>query len=123
MMKILFVDDLSDTRDVFRIAFGLQGHSTRLAGNGLEAVEAVREEQFDAIIIDVEMPEMNGWDAVREIRQLENGRSVAIVMFTAYGNGDNERKALGVGANGLVQKPISPPELISHVTRFQQQAV
>jgi CheY-like chemotaxis protein len=121
-MKILFVDDLSDTRDVFRIAFGLQGHSTRLAGNGLEAVEAVREEKFDAIIIDVEMPEMNGWDAVREIRQLENGRDVAIVMFTAYGNGGNETKALSVGANGLVQKPISPPELISHVTRFQQAA-
>ncbi|HVF11054.1 MAG TPA: response regulator [Abditibacteriaceae bacterium] len=121
-MRILFVDDLSDTRDVFRIAFGLQGHSTRLAGNGTEAVDAVREEKFDAIIIDVEMPEMNGWDAVQEIRQLDNGRNVPIVMFTAYGNGDNERKAHAAGANGLVQKPISPPELISEVARFRQAA-
>ena len=121
-MKILFVDDLPDTRDVFRIAFGLQGHSTRLACNGVEAVDAVREEAFDAIIIDVEMPQMNGWDAVQEIRRLDNGRYIPIVMFTAYGNGENERKALSVGANSLVQKPISPPELISHVARYQHAA-
>jgi CheY-like chemotaxis protein len=92
-MRILFVDDLPDTRDVFRLAFGIQGHTTRLASNGREAVEAVREEAFDAVIIDVEMPEMNGFDAVLHMRGLPNGNAVPIIMFTAYGDSETQEKA------------------------------
>ncbi len=86
-MRILFVDDMRDTRELFRMALQLQGVETRLAEDGQEAVFAVREESFDAIIMDVEMPRMNGWDATRAIRLLENGRDIPIIMFTAYGNG------------------------------------
>jgi len=117
-MRILFVDDLPDTRDVFRIAFGLQGHSVRLAANGIEAVAAFPEEKFDAVVMDIEMPGMNGWDAVRQIRTLPGGDAVPIIMFTAYGNGEQKKKALEVGANSLLHKPILPHELLSHVTQF-----
>ena len=118
-MRILFVDDLPDTRDVFRLAFGIQGHTTRLAANGREAVEAVREEAFDAVIIDVEMPEMNGFDAVRLIRQLEHGKNVTIIMFTAYGDNEAQHKATEAGADLLLHKPILPQELL---VRIQQLA-
>ena len=115
IMRILFVDDLPDTRDVFRLAFGIQGHSTRLASNGREAVEAVKEEAFDAIIMDVEMPEMNGFDAVRHIRDLEAGAHVPIIMFTAYGDQETSNKAGEVGADLLLHKPILPQELLSKI--------
>ncbi len=117
-MHILFVDDLPDTRDVFRLAFGMQGHQTRLACNGREAVEAVHEEAFDAIIIDVEMPEMNGFDAVANIRQLEHGRAVPIIMFTAYGDNEAQEKSTAAGADLLLHKPILPQELLLRIEQL-----
>jgi CheY-like chemotaxis protein len=118
-MRILFVDDLSDTRELFRLALSLQGHAVHLAANGLEAVAAVQNNSgFDVIIMDIEMPEMNGWDAVRAIRNLPPGKDVPIVMFTAYGNGVTLKLAQQVGANSVLHKPISPQELISHVQQL-----
>lgn len=115
MMKILFVDDMPDTRNVFKLAFNLRGHQTRLAVNGVEAVDAVREEPFDAIVMDVEMPQLNGWDAVRQIRTLPNGDQVPIIMFTAYGNSDDLNRAKDAGADDLMQKPLLPQELLTRI--------
>lgn len=118
-MRILFVDDLKDARDLFRIAFAMQGHSIQLAANGLEAIATVQNsDPFDVIVMDVEMPEMNGWDAVRTIRSLPQGEEVPIVMFTAYGNGVTLKMAQDVGANGVLHKPLSPKELLTRVAQM-----
>ena len=117
-MRILFVDDMRDTRELFRMVLTLHGMETRLAEDGCEAVSAVEEERFDAIIMDVEMPRMNGWDAVRTIRTLDNGRRTPIIMFTAYGNGENHQRALDIGANDLWHKPILPTEIISRLNAY-----
>jgi len=116
--RILFVDDLEDTREIFRVVFSMQGHSMRLASDGFQAVEAVQEERFDAIIMDGEMPHLNGWDAVRLIRGMPNGRNVPIIMFTAYGQDDAQKRVREVGANGLLTKPILPEDMLPHVLRF-----
>jgi two-component system response regulator MprA len=118
-MRILFVDDLKDARDLFRIAFSMQGHTVELASNGAEAVAAVQNsEPFDVIVMDVEMPEMNGWDAVRAIRSLPGGRKLPIVMFTAYGNGITLKLAREVGADDVLHKPLSPYELLARVQQL-----
>lgn len=115
-MRILFVDDLPDTRELFRLALSMKGHSVQLASNGVEAVSAVQQsDPFDVIIMDIEMPQMNGWDAVREIRTLPQGNDVPIAMFTAYGNGVTLQLAQQVGANSVLHKPITPQDLITHV--------
>lgn len=117
-MKLLFVDDMRDTRDFFRFAFELENVEVRLASNGNEAVDMVRTELFDAIVMDVEMPEMNGWDAVRLIRSLENGGSVPILMYTANGDGETRKKATEVGANTVLFKPLLPREILSRIEKL-----
>ena len=120
-MNILFVDDLPDTCEVFKLAFRLDGHTTRIAHNGIEAVDATREENFDAIIMDVEMPQLNGWDAVLQIRALPNGLKIPIIMFTAYGTQADRDRALEVGADDLMQKPVLPNELIARIKELRVQ--
>ena len=71
-MRILFVDDAPDIRSLFSTALCLEGQSIRLAADGMEAIEAVQEETFDAIVMDVGMPYMNGWEVTRRIRQIPN---------------------------------------------------
>ena len=97
---------------MFHLALELAGHSLSTVSNGIDAIEAVRAERFDVIVLDVEMPEMNGWDAAREIRGLENGRDVPIIMFTAYRSPEDQRKAEAAGANFVLHKPVLPQELI-----------
>lgn len=118
-MHILFVDDTSDTRDIFRLAFEMAGHTARLVSNGADAVQAVREELFDVIVLDVEMPRMNGWDAAHEIRALENGATVPIVMFTAHHGADEKRKAKRSGANFVLHKPVLPQEMLFALERVK----
>jgi CheY-like chemotaxis protein len=61
---------------------------------------------------------MNGWEAVRQIRELANGGVVPIVMFTAYSNREDQDRARSVGANDVLQKPMLPQELISYVEKL-----
>lgn len=117
-MKLLFVDDMRDTRDFFRFAFELENVEVRLASNGEEAVDLVRRESFDAIVMDVEMPEMNGWDAVRHIRELENGQGIPILMYTAVGDSETRRKAGEVGANTVLFKPLLPREILARIDKL-----
>jgi DNA-binding response OmpR family regulator len=109
---------MRDTRDFFRFAFELENVEVRLASNGQEAVDILGKEEFDAIVMDVEMPEMNGWDAVRYIRELEFGKTVPILMYTAIGDSETRKKATEVGANTVLFKPLLPREILSRIEKL-----
>jgi CheY-like chemotaxis protein len=110
-MRILFVDDVADTRFIFRTALEVAGHEVRLASHGAEAVALFGSEIFDAIIMDASMPQMDGWEATTRIRSLPRGEMVPIVIFTAhYRRGTNDR-AREAGADAIVEKPMLPAEL------------
>ena len=119
-MKILIADDLLDTRKLFALAFHLEGYTTVVAENGVEAVEAVKQQPFDVLIIDVEMPVMNGLEAIQHIRQLPHGKAVPIILGTAYDY--NEATALQAGANLLVRKPIMMRDLVDLVKQLHPSA-
>jgi DNA-binding response OmpR family regulator len=118
-MKVLFVDDTRDTRDFFRFALEMENVEVRLASNGREAIDMVNREPFDAIIMDVEMPGMSGWDATRLIRTLGNGSRVPIVMYTAYSDGPMRQKATDVGANAILFKPLLPREILARIHQIR----
>ena len=115
-MNILFVDDAPDMRHIFSTVFVLEGHHTKIAKNGVDAIEAVRWQTFDAIVMDVEMPQMDGIEATRRIRQLPHGKNVPIVMFTGYGDSGYDRKALEAGANAVLYKPLLPKQLLDQIS-------
>ena len=104
-----------------KVAVGMlhkRGHGVRIAANGREAVEAFKNEHFDLVLMDMQMPEMSGYDATRAIRRLEEangGQHIPIIAMTAHAmQGDRER-CLQAGADDYLAKPFTLPDLIEVV--------
>jgi len=94
-----------------------RGHSVLVAGNGKEALEALETEAFDLVLMDVQMPEMDGFEATAAIREREKktGHHLPILAMTAHAmQGDRER-CLEAGMDGYVSKPVRPKELFEAI--------
>ena len=120
-MKILVVDDESRIRDVIREYLNIEGYEVKEAENGLMAIEAVNEENFDVIIMDIMMPKLDGYSALKEIRKTE---TVPVIMLSARGDEYDKLHAFDIGVDDYVTKPFSPKELIARVkavTKRQKQ--
>ena len=108
---ILIVDDFDDTRLLLRTWLEKKGYLVIEAENGKEAVAEAERRKPDLIIMDVEMPELDGLSATRQIRALENFERVPIVAVSAYGADQFRADALNAGCNEYVSTPFEPEEL------------
>ena len=112
-MHILLVDDVDDTRQLFSMAFVLAGHRASTAASGAEAIELVSRQRFDAVLLDIEMPDLTGWEVLELIRQLPFGEQVPVILFSAYHDSEKEERAAEVGAYALLRKPMLPQYVIA----------
>jgi CheY-like chemotaxis protein len=80
--------------------------------NGAEALALVQQCHFDAIVLDIAMPGMNGWELFEAIRQLPYGKQVPIILFTAYHDPMMDKRAKEVGIYALLRKPITPEAML-----------
>jgi two-component system sensor histidine kinase/response regulator len=112
-LRILLAEDSAVNQKLAVSLLKQAGHDVVVVNNGLEAVGAVEREQFDLVLMDVQMPEMDGFDATKQIRQREHvtGRHVPIIAVTAHAmKGDRER-CLSAGMDSYISKPIRAAEL------------
>jgi CheY-like chemotaxis protein len=108
---ILIVDDFDDTRLLLRTWLQKKGFRVVEAENGNYAIAAAQSNRPDLIIMDVEMPELDGLSATRKIRQLTDFGAVPIVAVSAYGADQYRAHALAAGCNEYVSTPFEPEEL------------
>ena len=108
---ILVVDDFDDTRLMMRLWLERRGYRVIEAADGLQAFEMARREAPDLVIMDIEMPEMDGLAATRRIRQEEHLRDVPVVAVSAYGEEHWRDRAIEAGCNEYVSTPFEPTEL------------
>jgi signal transduction histidine kinase/ActR/RegA family two-component response regulator len=96
-----------------------RGHSVKVAGDGVEAVRMLAEVSFDVVLMDVQMPEMDGLQATREIRARErkSGGHTPILAMTAHAMTGDAERCLAAGMDGYVAKPIQPPHLFAEIRR------
>jgi PAS domain S-box-containing protein len=118
---LLAEDNLINQRLALRL-LEKAGHTVRVAGNGRQALQALERDRFDVVLMDVQMPELNGMEATGEIRQRERttGAHVPIIALTAHAmKGDRER-CLAAGMDGYVSKPIRDQELFEAIEHVLQ---
>ncbi len=110
--KALIVDDDKHISELIKLYLEKDGFSTVVANNGKEAVELFKSEAPAIVILDVMMPEMDGWQVCREIRRVSN---IPIIMLTAKGETFDKVLGLELGADDYMVKPFEPKELIARV--------
>jgi two-component system cell cycle response regulator DivK len=108
---VLVVDDFDDTRLLLRTWLERRGFRVVEAENGLEAVDQAASESPDLIIMDMQMPHLDGLSATRRIRNLKSFDSVPIVAVSAYGADQFRDQALAAGCNEYVSTPFEPATL------------
>jgi CheY-like chemotaxis protein len=106
-LKILVADDDALGRRLMHLILTKEGHRVDLAANGLEAVEAVKQNQFDIVFMDLNMPDMDGMEASRKIRDWENGDShTFIVALTASYLPEIGESLFNAGMDNYISKPL-----------------
>jgi len=114
----LVVDDVSDVTEMLSVLLTHAGYEVVSDSSARAALEAVHKQHFDVIISDIGMPEMNGYQLAREIRQLPDYATVPMVAVTGYSMFDDKQRSLSAGFNAHLTKPIDPKvllELIEHL--------
>lgn len=111
-VRILVVDDERRMIGFIRMNLELEGHLVLEAHNGYEALEALRKNLPDIILLDVMMPELNGFETLRLVREISD---VPVIMLTAKGEEDDRVYGLELGADDYITKPFGPRELSSRV--------
>ena len=107
---ILVVDDNEDLLETFAIILKRRGYEVQTACDGSTAVDKFKEQNFDITLIDIVMPEMNGVDAFKKIKEIQPDAS--IILMTAYSDEDLIQSAMDEGVTLIIQKPIHIDKLI-----------
>ena len=115
-MKLLIVDDSSMLRDMLTYALNEGGYNEVSEGvDGLDGLGKAKEVQHDLVIVDYNMPNMNGIEMIKSIRKLENYKGIPIFMLTTERSEDLKQEAKSAGASGWITKPFIPEQLLKAV--------
>ena len=117
MTRILAVDDSPSMRDMVRIALSGAGFQVTQAADGAEALEIARNDSFDLVLSDVNMPRMDGISLIRALRAEANYKHTPILMLTTESSADRKREGKDAGATGWIVKPFDPDQLVATMQR------
>jgi len=114
----LVVDDVADVTEMLAVVLRHAGYDVVTAASAPAALTAIRAQQFDVIISDIGMPEMNGYQLAREVRQLPNYATTPMVAVTGYSMFDDKERSTKAGFNAHMTKPIDPRALLQLIDQL-----
>ena len=116
--RILVVEDREDNLQILRDMLTSAGHEVVEALNGEQALAAVAKQPPDLILMDIQLPVMDGYEATRRIKADPALRSIPIIAVTSYALSGDEDKARAAGCDDFVAKPFSPRQLLAKVKQY-----
>ncbi|MBU2650199.1 MAG: response regulator [Bacteroidetes bacterium] len=118
-LKILLAEDNEVNQKIIQFSLNREGHKVEIAKNGQEAIERYSVNHYDLVLMDVQMPEVDGFEATRQIREIEkrnnNTTPIPIIALTANAMKGDREKCLAAGMNAYLSKPFTPSELIQAI--------
>jgi len=115
---VLLVDDDERVREYVRVNLEMEGYAVREAGSAEEGLGVLEEVSPDLILLDVMMPEVDGWEMLRRVQERHGVGAIPVVMFSGKVNEQSAQEATARGAQGFVGKPFDPQQLIEHAKQL-----
>lgn len=118
MKRVLIIEDNED--NMYMIKFILEKHniSTIIAMTGKEGLEKAVSEKPDLILMDIQLPDLNGLDVTRKIRESEIANTIPILAISSYAMTGDKQKALDAGCTGYIEKPINPETIMDEIYKY-----
>ena len=120
MPRILIVEDNEENRDSLSRRLQRRGFDVSLAADGKAGVEMALAEKPDLILMDMNMPEVDGWEATRRIKAAPEGKDIAVIALTAHAMGGDRERAIEAGCAEYHTKPIEFPKLMEQIETILQ---
>jgi two-component system cell cycle response regulator DivK len=120
--RILVVEDQEDNRRIIRDLLMSVGYELIEALDGAEGVRLAESERPDLILMDIQLPVLDGHEATRRIKQNPALRQIPIIVVTSYALSGDDQKAMAAGSDGYVAKPFSPRQLLATIRKFLPEA-
>jgi CheY-like chemotaxis protein len=115
MAKILLVEDNEMNRDMLSRRLERRGYEVTMAVDGKQGVEMARAGKFDLVLMDMSLPEIDGWEATRQLRAAPETKTLPIIALTAHAMAGDREKAVEAGADDYDTKPIELPRLLGKI--------
>lgn len=120
--KILIIDDELDMVKVVTIRFEASGYEVISASNGQEGIDKSKRFKVDLILLDIIMPNMDGYEVCRKLKTDPKTKNIPIVIFTAAGQQDLEKRCMALGPDAVIRKPFETAELLEIVNKALKRA-
>ncbi|OQX94475.1 two-component system response regulator [candidate division KSB1 bacterium 4572_119] len=118
MKKILLVEDNEENRYLISFILEKNGYEVIIAENGQTGFEMALGEKPDLILMDIQLPDINGLEVTKKIRTSKINGSIPIIAITSYAMIGDREKALEAGCNGYIEKPINPETFMNELKKF-----
>ncbi|MCP4114079.1 MAG: transporter substrate-binding domain-containing protein [Desulfobacteraceae bacterium] len=116
--KILVAEDTPTNQEIILAILELAGIETILADTGTKALEKVQQQEFDAVLMDIQMPEMDGFETTRAIRMQKDKSRLPIIAMTAHALKEDKNKCIAAGMNGYISKPVNQEKLFKTLIKL-----
>ncbi|MCR4421789.1 MAG: response regulator [Exilispira sp.] len=120
MSLILIIEDNEQNLYLEKYLLEKNGYSVEFANNGFEGIKKLENIFPDLILLDIQLPEIDGYEVARRIRKLERHKNTPIIAVTSYAMVGDKEKALESGCNGYIEKPINPDTFILEIQKFKR---
>jgi CheY-like chemotaxis protein len=117
--RVLIVEDNDDARQMLHEALAFSGHHVRAARDGASGLALAAETRPDVALIDIGLPDLDGYELARRLRAVPGGRRIGLIAITGYGQAEDQRRAYEAGFDAHLTKPVAPERLKQVMAVFQ----
>jgi two-component system cell cycle response regulator DivK len=114
--KILYIED--NDQNFYLISFIMRGYEVTRAHDGREGIDRAIQEKPDLILLDIQLPVMDGYETAHELRKIPGVSTIPIIALTSYAMAGDREKALAAGCTGYIEKPINPKTFTKQVQQY-----
>jgi CheY-like chemotaxis protein len=118
MKKVLVIEDNADNMKLITFILEKNGYGTIRAENGTTGIELALKKKPDFILLDIQLPDMDGLEVLKEIRKSEINGGIPVIAITSYAMSGDRERLIKAGCNGYLEKPIDPVTVISQIRKI-----